>query len=276
MKKIRKILIRGSEGRVNYFSDLMDYRYVLFALIQRDVTVRYKQTLLGILWVLIQPLSTMLIFTLVFGKIVGLTSGFNVPYAVAVFAGILPWQFFSGSLISSTNSIVNNANLVSKVFFPRVIIPVATICATLFDLLIGFSMLGIMMLLAQVPLTTNILFLPIFIAQVFILSVGLGLILAGLNVKYRDISQITPFLLQLGLYASPIAYDVSIVPEKWRFLYFLNPMAGIIEGFKWALFGSGEYQYKFGLIMSAVITVIIFYMAMYFFKKMESDFADSI
>lgn len=276
MKKNRTILIRGSEGRVNYFSDLMNYKYLLFALIQRDITVRYKQTLLGIVWVLIQPLATMLILTVVFGKIAGLTSGFGVPYAVVVFAAILPWQFFSGSLISSTNSIVNNGNLVSKVFFPRVIIPVAAICATLVDLLIGFSMLGIMMFLAKVPLTSNILYVPIFIALVFMLSVGLGLMLTGLNVKYRDISHITPFLLQLGLYASPIAYSVSIVPEKWRFLYFLNPMAGIIEGFKWALLGSGEYQYKFGLIMGATITVIIFYMGIYSFKKMESDFADSI
>ena len=238
---MQELIIKPAASERHYWHDLWNYRELFQVLARRDISVRYKQTVIGVAWALIRPLLTMVVFTVVFGKLAKLPSDGSAPYALMVFAGMLPWTFFSGSVTDAANSLIGNANLISKVYFPRLIIPAATVIVALFDLLISFALLIALMAWYRFMPGWQILLLPIFVLLAFTLSFGLGVWITALNVKYRDFRYVIPFIVQLGLYISPVGFSTSIIPEQWRLVYSLNPMVGIIDGFRWCLLG-GQTQ----------------------------------
>jgi lipopolysaccharide transport system permease protein len=255
--------------------ELWAYRELLYFLTWRDVKVRYKQTFLGVAWAIIQPLFSMLIFTLFFGRLAGLESRTDgIPYPVFAYAGLLPWTFFSNALTNSGNSLVGSANLITKVYFPRVIVPAAAVAAGLIDFAIGFAMLVPLLIYYQIPPSWNLLMLPVLVALITILAVGVGMWLSALNVKYRDIRFALPFLIQLWMFVSPIIYPASILPSKWRWVLDLNPLTGIIEGFKSSLFGR-PFNWT-SLAISAAITLLSLVYAAFSFSRVERRFADIV
>lgn len=277
MKKNRITIIDSTNIKQQYWADLWSFRELFYFLSWKDVLVRYKQTVIGIAWSVIRPLLTMIVFVLIFSKIAKLPSDGDVPYAILVFAALLPWQFFSNALADSGNSLVDNADMVGKIFFPRVIIPASSIIVSLLDFFISFAILLLLMLWYQFVPNITILLLPFFLLLAVINALGLGLWLAALNVTYRDFRYIIPFIVQFGLYLSPVGFSSSIVPEQWRMLYSLNPMVGVIDGFRWAIFGSeNTILYIPGFIFSIIISLAILYTGMNYFRKKEKTFADVI
>jgi len=252
---------------------LWAYRELLYFLAWRDVMIRYKQTLLGAAWAVIQPVMTMVIFTLFFGKLAKVPSD-GIPYPVFAYAGLLPWTFFSNAITASSNSLVGSANLISKVYFPRVMIPTAAICAGLVDYAISFVMLAGLMAWYRVPLTSDALLLVPLTLLTTLLALAVGMWMSGLNVKYRDIRHALPFVIQLWMFASPIIYPSSMVPEKWRWVLWLNPMAGLIEGYRAALFHRPEQWGSLGVATGIVVAMLTY--AAYSFRHMEREFADII
>lgn len=250
------------------------YRELLFLLSWRDVSVRYKQSLVGIGWAVIQPVMTMLIFTLVFGKFAKLPSE-GVPYPIFTYCALLPWNYFARSLGDSSNSLVGSANLVTKVYFPRLVLPLSKVFAGLIDFGVAFVILLGMMVWYRVTPTTGLLLLPVFIFFAMLIALAVGLWLTALNVKYRDIKFVVPFLTQFWMYASPVAYSATIVPEQWRWIYGLNPMVGVIEGFRWALLGKAAPNLGM-MVLSLGIVLLIFVSGLFYFKRMEKTFADII
>jgi lipopolysaccharide transport system permease protein len=252
---------------------LWAYRELLYFLAWRDVMIRYKQTLLGAAWAVIQPVMTMVIFTLFFGKLAKVPSD-GIPYPVFAYAGLLPWTFFSNAITASSNSLVGSANLISKVYFPRVLIPTAAICAGLVDYAISFVMLGALMVWYRVPLTPGALLLFPLTLLTTLLALAVGMWMSGLNVKYRDIRHALPFVIQLWMFASPIIYPSSMVPVKWRWVLWFNPMAGLIEGYRAALFNRPEQWGSLGVATGIVVAMLTY--AAYSFRHMEREFADII
>jgi len=270
-----KIVIEAGRTEHRYWQDLWHYRELFYFLAWRDILVRYKQTIIGIAWALIRPLLTMLVFTIVFGKLAKLPSE-GVPYPILVFAAMLPWQFFATAFSEAGNSLINNANMMSKVYFPRLVMPVSAVIVSFVDFLISFVIMGgLMVWYGYVP-SFQIIMLPLFIIIAFAVSLGAGLWIAALNVKYRDFRYIIPFVAQMGLYISPVGFSSSIVPDEWRLLYSLNPMVGVIDGFRWAILG-GDYQlYWPGFMLSILVVVIILFVGIFYFRKTERTFADVI
>lgn len=256
------------------FNDLWAYRELLYFLTWRDLKVRYKQTLLGAAWAIIQPLLTTLIFTLFFGVLAGIKSD-NVPYPLFAYAGLLPWTFFANAVTQSSNSLVGNANLITRVYFPRLIMPTAAIGSGLVDFCLAFVILLGMMIYYQVALTWNVLMLPMIVGLLFLLAVGVGMWLSALNVKYRDIRYVVPFLIQIWMFASPVIYPPSILPERWRWALSLNPMTGIIDAFRTAMLGRSEFNWV-SLSVSAAITLSLLVYSAYAFRRMEKTFADIV
>jgi len=270
-----EILIKPGMSALNYWRDIWRYRELFFFLAWRDILVRYKQTAIGIAWSVLRPLLTMLVFTIVFGKLARLPSN-GVPYPIMVYAAMLPWQFFANSLTESSNSLIDNANLLTKVYFPRLIVPAGSVIVGLLDFLISLViMFGIMAWYQYLP-DVRMLLLPFFLVLAFLASFGAGLWLSALNVKYRDFRYVVPFLVQFGLYISPVGFSSAIVPEKWRMLYFLNPMVGVIDGFRWAILGDAFPVYWPGLFLSATLTLLMFIGGLLYFRNMERSFADVI
>jgi lipopolysaccharide transport system permease protein len=270
------IVLEPGRSEKNYWSDIWHYRELFIVLAWRDISVRYKQTIIGILWAILRPFLTMVVFTTVFGKIAKLPSDGNAPYAIMVYAALLPWSFFSNALSESSNSLIGNANLISKVYFPRLIIPVATMVTACIDFLVSFIILiGIMVFYHFIP-NWHILLLPFFIILAFLSTLGPGLLLTAMNVKYRDFRYIVPFIVQLGLYISPVGFSSQIIPEKWRFIYNLNPVVGVIDGFRWCILGGDSPIYPSGLIISLLITGMFMWLGLSCFRKMEKSFADLI
>ena len=257
----------------NQFKDLWAFRELLYFLTWRDVKVRYKQTELGIAWAIIQPLFTMLIFTLFFGRLAGVPSD-NVPYPVFAYAGLLAWTFFSNAITNSGNSLVGSANLITKVYFPRMIIPGAAVAAGLVDFAIAFAILVLLMFYYGIMVTWNVLMFPVMVLLTTLLALGTGMWLSALNVKYRDVRFALPFLVQLWMFLSPVIYPASFLPEKYRWLLWFNPMTGIIEGYRSALFGRRFDWIALGC--SAVITLILLIYSSYYFRRMEKNFADVV
>lgn len=254
--------------------DLWEYRELIFFLTWRDIQVRYKQTVLGVAWAVIQPVVAMVIFSLVFGGLANLPSD-GVPYPVFTFTALLPWTLFSGALQRSTTSLVSSANLISKVYFPRLIIPISATLSPLVDFAVSFVVLIVLMLFYQIVPTPAIVTLPFFILLALAAALGVGLWFSALNVRYRDVGYVIPFLIQVWLYASPVAYSTSLVPEQYLWLYGLNPMAGVIAGFRWALLGQSEGIAPL-VVSSIVVTTVLLISGLYYFRRMEKTFADVV
>lgn len=254
--------------------ELWAHHELLYFLAWRDVKVRYKQTILGAAWVVLQPLCMMLIFSLFFGRLAEIPSD-GVAYPLFAFAGLVPWTFFSTAVTMSGNSVVNSANLVTKVYFPRLLVPMAAVGAVMVDLLFTFAVLGVLMVYYGITPGPGVLALPLLIALLALLALAFGILTAALNVKYRDVRVALPFLLQLWFFASPIIYPTSMVPPAWRWMLALNPMTGIVEGFRAALFGRKEFD-TLALALSLVVTLVILAYALVTFKRMESTFADIV
>jgi len=267
--------IYPSKGRISLnLRDLWEYRELLYFLTWRDIKIRYKQTAFGIAWVVIQPLVAMVIFTIVFGQLAKLPSN-GYPYSIFTFTALLPWTLFSGALQRSTASLVSSSNLISKVYFPRLIIPMSATLAPVVDFAISFLILLVMMVYFRIFPNLAILTLPFFILMALATALGVGLWFSALNVRYRDIQFVIPFLIQVWLYASPVAYSSTLVPEKWRWLYNLNPMAGVIEGFRWALLGDASAIGPW-ILVSFVIVILILGSGLFYFRRVEKGFADVV
>jgi lipopolysaccharide transport system permease protein len=259
-----------------YWKDLWRYRELFAILAWRDITVRYKQTFIGVTWALIRPFLTMVVFTVIFGRLAKLPTEGDAPYAVLVFAGMLPWQFFSTALSSCSDSLISNANLLTKVYFPRLIVPASAVITSFVDFLISFVILAGLMLWYQWWPSWRLLTLPVWVAVAFAASMGAGLWLASLNVQYRDFRYVVPFLVQFGLYVSPVGFSSAIVPEKWQLLFALNPMVGVIEGFRWAIIGQGALINPLGFGLSMAIVLLLLITGIRQFRRMEKRFADVI
>jgi len=270
------LIIEPGRSEKNYWTDLWRYRELFLILAWRDISVRYKQTIIGILWAIIRPLLTMVVFTVIFGRIAKLPSDGSAPYALLVFAAMLPWSLFSSALSESSNSLISNANLIGKVYFPRLIIPAATLVTAFIDFLISFIILIGMMVCYQFAPSWQMLLLPCFIILALLASLGPGLWITALNVKYRDFRYIIPFVVQFGLYASPVGFSSKIIPEQWRLLYSLNPMVGVIDGFRWCILGGNSPIYMPGFLLSLAIITFFLYLGISRFRKMEKTFADLI
>lgn len=269
------VVIKPSRSLFNLeLAAVWEFRELLYFLVWRDVKVRYKQTIIGVAWAVLQPLMTMIIFTVIFGHLANIPSD-GLPFSIFTFAALLPWNYFSQAISRVGLSLVGEANLIMKVYFPRLIIPIASVVAPLTDFFVSFLVLLVMMGWFGITPGWNILCLPVFLLLAVMTALAIGLWLSPLNVRYRDIGHTIPFLIQFWLFASPVAYPVSLVPEKWRLLYSLNPMVGVIEGFRWALLGTQSPA--FGVMaVSAVVVVALLLGGIVFFKRMERTFADVV
>jgi len=271
----KELIIEAGHTEAQYWRDLYRYRELFYFLSWRDILVRYKQTVIGIAWAVIRPFLTMVVFTIVFGKLAKLPSG-GAPYPILVFSAVLPWQFFANALSESSNSLIGNANLISKIYFPRLIIPASSVITSFVDFLIsGIILVGLIIWYQFVP-GWRVVTLPFFVAIAFAASIGCGLWLAALNVKYRDFRYIIPFIVQFGLFISPVGFSSGIIPGKWRLLYSINPMVGVIDGFRWAIIGKEAIIYWPGFFLSLLLVVILFITGIWYFRKTERTFADVI
>jgi len=275
MEQQVEIVIKPGMGALHYWRDLWRYRELFFFLAWRDILVRYKQTAIGIAWGVLRPLLTMIVFTVVFGKLAKLPSN-GVPYAIMVFTAMLPWQFFANSLTESSNSLIDNANLLTKVYFPRLIVPAGSVIVGLVDFFISLVILFAIMAWYRFVPDIRMLLLPLFLSLAFMASFGAGLWLSALNVKYRDFRYVVPFLVQFGLYISPVGFSTAIVPEEWRMLYFLNPMVGVIDGFRWAVLGDAFPVNWPGFSLSCLLVLVVFVGGLLYFRRMERSFADVV
>lgn len=269
------LIIEAGRTERHYWADLWRYRELLFFLAWRDILVRYKQTMLGVAWAVLRPLLTMLVFTLVFSKLAKLPSG-GVPYPILVFAALLPWQLFASGMSDAGNSLLSNANMISKVYFPRLIVPVSAVIVSLLDFMISALLLAAIMVWYGFSPDWRIVTVPLFLVIAALTALGAGLWTAALSVKYRDFRFIVPFAVQLGLYASPIGFSSTVVPLEWRLLYSLNPMVGVIDGFRWAILGNDASMYWDGFILSLLVSILIFVSGVAYFRKVENSFADMI
>jgi lipopolysaccharide transport system permease protein len=272
--------IESGRSEKHYWSDLWRYRELFYILAWRDVAVRYRQTVAGAAWALVQPFVSMVVMTVIFGKIAGLPSEGTAPYAIMVFAAMLPWQFFANALSSSSQSVVSNSSLISKIYFPRLIIPTSSVVVSLIDLAVAFSILAGLMVWYQFVPSWRLLTLPLFIVMAIIAALGPGLIMTALTVRYRDFRIIIPFIVQFGMYVSPVAYSSAVVRAKLGetqfLLYSLNPLVGVIDGFRWAILGGHSQLHETGFTLSVVLSVLLLLIGVWHFRKTERVFADVI
>jgi lipopolysaccharide transport system permease protein len=276
MNHDRELIIEPGRGFRNYWSDLWRFRELFYFLSWRDILVRYKQTAIGIAWAILRPFLIMVVFTVIFGILAKFPSEGGAPYPILVYAAMIPWQFFSGSLSESSNSLIDNASLITKIYFPRLVVPSSAIIVGLVDFLFSFAILGGLMAWYRFVPDWRILSLPLFLLLAMATSLGFGFWFSALNVKYRDFRYIVPFLIQFGLYVSPVGFSSSVIPEKWRLLYSVNPMVGVIDGFRWAILGGTATIYWPGFFLSSALTTLILVSGIRYFRKMERLFADVI
>lgn len=270
-----RIVLEPGRAEKNYWQDLWRYRELFQVLAWRDVAVRYKQTVIGVMWAVIRPLMTMAVFTIIFGRIAKLPAD-GVAYPLMVLAGMLPWTFFSSALSDASNSLIVNSNLITKVYFPRLIVPAATVAAAFVDFAISCGLLAVVMTWYHFLPTWRILFLPLLVLIAVLASLGPGLWVTAFNVKYRDFRYVVPFIVQFGLYVSPVAFSSSIVPEKWRLLYSLNPLVGVIDGFRYCILGRPTTIYWPGAALSLTVVLAFLWLGIRQFRRMERTFADII
>lgn len=276
MDAIDEIVIEPGNGFKNYWRDLWRYRELFYILAWRDILVRYKQTVIGVAWALIRPFLTMVVLTLVFNKVAKLEAPGALPYALFVFAAMLPWQFFSTALSESSNSLIGNANLISKVYFPRLIVPAGSVITSFVDFLITLGLMAVMMVWYGFVPNWQLVTLPLFIAMAFGAAFGAGLWLCALNVKYRDFRYVVPFIIQFGLYVSPVGFSSDNIPADWRLLYACNPMVGVIDGFRWALLRGESALWWPSILTSVLLTSVLCLSGIWYFRRTERTFADVI
>jgi lipopolysaccharide transport system permease protein len=270
------LVLEPDRAEQHYWRDLWAYRELFIILAWRDVAVRYKQTVIGVAWAILRPFLTMVILTIVFGRLARLPSESAAPYPVMVFAGMLPWYLFSTILTEASSSMVGNANLISKVYFPRIIVPGASAVTALVDFAINLVMLaGLMLWYAFVP-SWRLLLLPGFVILAVLASLGPALLITAMNVKYRDFRYIIPFIMQFGLYVSPVGFSSTVVPERWHFWYSLNPVVGVIDGFRWCILGGDSALYLPGFILSLGVVALFLWIGVAYFRRTERGFADLI
>lgn len=272
----QKLIIEAGRTERHYWADLWRYRELFYILSWRDISIRYKQTVIGVIWAFLRPFLTMVVFTVIFSKLAKLPSEGAAPYAIMVYAAMLPWQFFANSVSEAGNSLIGNTQLITKVYFPRMIIPASSVITSFIDFLVSFVILIALMIYYRFIPSVNILLLPAFLLVAFSAAMGIGLCITALNVKYRDFRYIIPFLVQFGLYISPVGFSSSIVPEKYRLLYSLNPMVGVIDGFRWAILGGNSAIYWPGFVISMLIVAAFLVTGILYFRKTEKTFADVI
>jgi lipopolysaccharide transport system permease protein len=267
--------LRTSKGWVPVkFNELWEYRELIYFLVWRDIKVRYKQTVLGAAWAIIQPFFTMVVFSLFFGKLGKIPSD-GVPYPVFTYAALVPWTFFAGSLSHASDSLVGSANLIKKVYFPRLVVPISSVLAGTLDFVLAFVvLLGVMLFYGIVP-TGNVMWLPLFLLLALVTALGVGLWMSALNVEFRDVRYVVPFLVQFWLFATPIAYPSSLLSEPWRTLYGINPMVGVVEGFRWALLGTATGPGPI-IVVSCFVALLVLVSGAFYFRRMEKTFADII
>jgi lipopolysaccharide transport system permease protein len=259
-----------------YWRDIWAYRELFAIFAWRDITVRYKQTIIGIAWAVLRPFLTLVVFTVIFGRLAKLPSDGTIPYPVMVFAGLLPWFLFSTILSDASNSVVGNASLIGKVYFPRIIIPVSSVVVALVDFGINLAILFGLIVWYGLALTWHILLLPAFVVLAVLASLGPALVITALNVKYRDFRFIIPFVVQFGLYVSPVGFSSAVVPGQWRFWYSLNPVVGVIDGFRWCVLEGHSSLYIPGFLLSLCIVALFFWLGIAYFRRTERSFADLI
>lgn len=272
----RLLILQPGLADRNYWSDLWLYRELFAILAWRDVSVRYKQTVIGVAWAVVRPLLTMIVFTIIFGKLAKLPSDGGVPYPVMVFAGMLPWFLFSSILSEASSSLVGNANLINKVYFPRLIMPASAGVVAIVDFMVNMAVLLVIMAWYGFAPNWQIVFLPVFMVLAVVASLGPALLITALNVKYRDFRYIIPFIVQFGLYVSPVGFSSAVVPEAWRFWYGLNPMVGVIDGFRWSLLGGESRIYLPGFLASLGVVAFFAWFGVRYFRRTERTFADLI
>jgi lipopolysaccharide transport system permease protein len=272
---MQELLIEPGRTEKNYWGDLWRYRELFYIMAWRDICVRYKQTAIGVTWAILRPFLAMVIFSVVFGRIAKMPSN-GIPYPILVFAAMLPWQFFANALSESSNSLVANANLISKVYFPRLIIPAGAVITSLVDFFISVVLLGCLMIWFRFAPDWRLLTLPLFTAMAFLAALGPGLFLTALNVKFRDFRYVMPFIVQFGLFISPVGFSSSVIPGNWRLLYSLNPIVGVIDGFRWAICRGQSELYWPGFAISTLVVVLFLWFGIWYFRKMEKTFADNI
>lgn len=275
-KKSNVVIIRPSKGWVGLrLGDLWAYRELIYFLTWRDIKVRYKQSVLGILWAILKPFMAMVVFTIFFGNFAKIPSD-GIPYPIFSYTATLPWELFAASLSVASRSMVSNSNMISKIYFPRMIVPLASVMSSLVDFLIGFTILIGMMIYYKFTPTIAILWLPLLILLALITALGVGFWSSALMVRYRDVGYIMPFVSNLWMYLTPVVYSSSMIPEKWRLLYSLNPMTGVVEGFRYALLGTARSGSVMMILVSSVIAILILITGMFYFRRMEKKFADMI
>lgn len=270
-----EILLEAGKLDKHYWGDIWRYRELIFLLVWRDILVRYKQTVFGVAWAVIRPVVTMVVFTLIFGRLASLPSH-DVPYPLMVFGGVLAWQFFSTAFADAANSVVGNANMISKVYFPRIIVPLSALFVGLVDFAITMVIFAALAIWYGYIPDWRIVFLPVFVGLLFLFVFSASLWFAALNVRYRDFRYVLPFVLQLGAYASPVGFSSSIVPEKWRVIYSLNPMVGIIDGFRWSLLSGSTPLSPVSIVAAVIVILVLLVPGVRFFKRQERQFADVI
>lgn len=269
-----RIIIEPGRAEKNYWKDIWTFRELFYILSWRDIKVRYKQTVIGAAWSIIRPLLTTIIFTVIFSRVAKLSSPGDAPYAIMVFTGMLPWQFFANALTEASNSLIGNSNLVSKVYFPRMIIPASSIVTSLVDFAISFGLLLGMMVIFQYVPDIKIVLLPFFVIMALLAAFGTGLFVTALNVKYRDFRYVIPFIVQIGLYITPVGFSSNVIPEKWRLLYSMNPMVGVVDGFRWSILG--QPLYLPGFLVSLAMILLFVWLGVTYFRSTEKSFADNI
>ena len=273
--KKKTLTIEAGKTDRRYWVDIFEYKELFYFLTWRNFVIRYKQTVIGVAWSVIRPVITMIIFTLLFGRIANLPSD-NAPYAILVFSALLPWQFFANALQGSSESVIGNPSMVSKIYFPKIIIPTSFIIVCLVDFFISLVILGVLMMWYRIMPTLKIFYMLLFLILDILLVLGVGFLTSALNVKYRDFKYIVPFVIQAGMFASPVGFSSNIVPDKFRMIYSLNPMVGIIDGFRWSIIGGEVNFYIPGFIISIVLVFVLLFTGMWYFRRSENTFADKI
>lgn len=269
------LIVEPGRSEKNYWLDIWRFKELFYFLAWRDILVRYKQTVIGLAWSIVRPILTMVVFTVIFGRLAGFSSG-DIPYPILVYAAMLPWQFFSTSFSDASNSLLTNSNMLTKIYFPRLIIPASSIIVNLVDFMISFVILIVLMIWFHFTPSWTIIYLPVFLLLSILTAMGAGLYVAALNVKYRDFKYIVPFVVQFGLYISPVGFSSDKIPEHLRLLYSINPMVGVIDGFRWAICGGKSQIYLPGMLLSIVLIFLLLGYGIWYFRKMEKTFADII